>query len=621
MEMLNNPRKLAHPNMTLCTLFAAALTACGGGTTETGATLDVTVAAAPRPGAATDTDALRATPKTTDTNRLASEGGNFSVTGTQTVRYGADSRWIQKLVTGSGQCTNGFFGSDPAAGTAKSCELITVAAPPPPAPSPAPTAQIATEGGSFSVTGTQTVRYGADSRWIQKVVTGGGNCTNGFFGSDPAFGTAKVCELTTAAAPAPVPAPAPAPAPASGAAPAPVAPAPEPAPTPVAPAPAPDPSAPKITAWVRHALENETFTTSSLQTVRFGDGSRWLSKQVSGEGQCTRPFFGADPAPGAVKFCEVQRTVPSVTQTGTTPVINTGLMPNATKGFSAARVRTLSAGELTMSVFQPTPSDLGAFREPCSFSHMAFDDPIVYPNKPGASHLHTFFGNSQLNAASTVDSVMGAGDSTCMGGTLNRSAYWVPTLIDIRTGQPMVADGALFYYKTGHLGVRSETIQAFPKGLRIIAGDSGKTTAQTGATVRLECSSGFGGHNPAIPSCPAGDTLTFVVVFPQCWDGINLDSPDHKSHMAYGTGSGCPGSHPVPLPEITVNVGYKIHEANSGAFLRLSSDKNSLPGGYSLHADWFNGWDNGINKTFLAECINKNMDCHAQLLGDGRLLY
>src|SRR5262249_783754 len=30
----------------------------------------------------------------------------------------------------------------------------------------------------------------------------------------------------------------------------------------------------------------------------------------------------------------------------------------------------------------------GAFRTSCDFSHMNFDDPIVFPRIPGASHLH-----------------------------------------------------------------------------------------------------------------------------------------------------------------------------------------------------------------------------------------
>jgi hypothetical protein len=49
-------------------------------------------------------------------------------------------------------------------------------------------------------------------------------------------------------------------------------------------------------------------------------------------------------------------------------------------------------------------------------------------------------------------------------------------------------------------------------------------------------------------------TLMHVVL--RCWDGKNLDSPDHQSHVAYpeiGTferGGTCPKSHPVKIPQI-----------------------------------------------------------------------
>ncbi|MBC8056132.1 MAG: hypothetical protein H7Y61_06095, partial [Rhizobiales bacterium] len=120
--------------MTLCSLLAAVLTACGGGSADNGAAGDAALAAAAEAEQITDADALRI--KNGKTKKLATEGASFSISGTQTVRFGADSRWIQKLVNGTGQCTNGFFGSDPAVGTVKSCELITVASTLPAAPTP-----------------------------------------------------------------------------------------------------------------------------------------------------------------------------------------------------------------------------------------------------------------------------------------------------------------------------------------------------------------------------------------------------------------------------------------------------------------------------------------------------
>jgi uncharacterized protein (DUF1800 family) len=62
--------------------------------------------------------------------KIANENENFTVTGTATVRFGAGTTFIEKTVTGPGQCTNDFFGNDPVVGTAKACYLFkpTVAA-------------------------------------------------------------------------------------------------------------------------------------------------------------------------------------------------------------------------------------------------------------------------------------------------------------------------------------------------------------------------------------------------------------------------------------------------------------------------------------------------------------
>ena len=78
--------------------------------------------------------------------KLADEGGGFTVPGSAagTVRYGAGTAFVEKSVSGTGQCTNEFFGSDPAVGTAKACFLFTPApasgAPAASAPAPTPVA-------------------------------------------------------------------------------------------------------------------------------------------------------------------------------------------------------------------------------------------------------------------------------------------------------------------------------------------------------------------------------------------------------------------------------------------------------------------------------------------------
>ena len=49
----------------------------------------------------------------------------------------------------------------------------------------------------------------------------------------------------------------------------------------------------------------------------------------------------------------------------------------------------------------------------------------------------------------------------------------------------------------------------------------------------------------------------------RCWDGKNLDSPDHSSHVTYSGGyasggGACPSAFPVKLPQIMYEVMWNI---------------------------------------------------------------
>lgn len=280
----------------------------------------------------------------------------------------------------------------------------------------------------------------------------------------------------------------------------------------------------------------------------------------------------------------------------------------------------------TSEVAPPSGDGVGAFRTVCEPTHMNYDDPIVYPGQPGRSHLHTFFGNTGVTGNSTTESIRGSGNSSCRGGTLNRTAYWVPSMVDMRTNRAVMPSASNFYYKTGYLGVRPADIQPFPAGLRMIAGDAmnnrpGGRYAQT--AWRFHCHPSGTGFGPSIPNCGVGQEVVQEIFFPQCWDGRNLDSPDHKSHMAYASASrpGCPSSHPVPLPEITYNIHYRVTEANQPTHWRLSSDTYAGPAGYSSHGDWWNGWEQGAMEAFVRNCNNRALDCRSHLLGDGRSIF
>lgn len=54
---------------------------------------------------------------------LAKEWESFTVVGEQRVRFGVDTRWIERSAVNSGQCTKDFFGSDPAEMVVKACQV------------------------------------------------------------------------------------------------------------------------------------------------------------------------------------------------------------------------------------------------------------------------------------------------------------------------------------------------------------------------------------------------------------------------------------------------------------------------------------------------------------------
>jgi hypothetical protein len=265
------------------------------------------------------------------------------------------------------------------------------------------------------------------------------------------------------------------------------------------------------------------------------------------------------------------------------------------------------------------------FRTGVSFSHFNFDDPIVFPGRSNATHLHMFFGNSRVNAFTVPENIRSNCLSNASGGTANCSGYWIPALLDANQ-QPILQSGgdlAMIYYKTGY-GISDPTVQrAPPVGLRMIAGTmrGNPGNPQNRDRLKWNCSGrSYEDRQSYIPVCNQGSTLELSIVFPRCWDGRNLDSPDHQSHMAYA--GNCPASHPVAIPEITFNFNFKVNTPGGTAQWRLSSDMYDMSsrGGYSIHADWINGWDPSIMEAFINNCNRRSKDCAVDLLGDGRQL-
>jgi hypothetical protein len=233
----------------------------------------------------------------------------------------------------------------------------------------------------------------------------------------------------------------------------------------------------------------------------------------------------------------------------------------------------------------------------CTFSHRNNDDPIVYPGRPGLSHDHTFIGNNSTNAFSSLDTLKD-GTSTCRRAG-DTAAYWVPTLISA-AGQAIQPRTASVYYRRRALA----PVQAFPPGFKLIAGNSKATAPQDLMVTAWNCGP-IAGIRPTstIPTCPDArrQGLALHVQFPDCWDGVNLDSPDHQSHTAYSVRGVCPSAKPVALPAIQVNLRYP---SAGGPGLTLSSG-----GQFSGHADFFNAWNQSVLRQLVNDCLNALRHC------------
>ena len=281
----------------------------------------------------------------------------------------------------------------------------------------------------------------------------------------------------------------------------------------------------------------------------------------------------------------------------------------------------------------------GAFRFLCAPSHNAYDDPIVYPGQPGRAHLHTFFGNTKADAFSSYQSLRTTGESTC-NNLLNRSAYWIPAMITTK-GKVVMPDYVSIYYKrapTGSAACTAGPVKAclrLPRGLRYVFGYNMNAPLKSDPTwARYWNCDGVGARTgyfstikEAAAGCPVGARLGAIVIGPPCWNGKELDSADHRSHMAYPVDdqmghSLCPSTHPYILPFFQLGAWYT--NDGTAATWRLSSDRMAgmpdLEPGTSLHADWFGAWEDEILELWTQNCIDKSLSCNGGDLGNGKQL-
>ncbi|KAF9048855.1 hypothetical protein BJ165DRAFT_1342919 [Panaeolus papilionaceus] len=249
-------------------------------------------------------------------------------------------------------------------------------------------------------------------------------------------------------------------------------------------------------------------------------------------------------------------------------------------------------------------------------------DPVVSPGKV-ASHVHSVLGGSNFRLA-TNTSYLRQSECSSIPIPQDKSAYWFPHLyFQWNNGSfSSLNGGAVIYYLFSDT---PGTTTAFPDDFRMLSGDPTLRTydpnsfAQQAITYICLDFNGVSSKWNFLPpiDCPSG--IRAQVNFPSCWDGQNLDSPDHKSHVAFLSGGPDSGTcsdpkFPVTLPRIFMEVyWYSADFASVRSQARNTTQPFVFsygdPTGYGYHADFINGWDHGV----LQNAVD---NCHCNPFGD-----
>jgi hypothetical protein len=324
-------------------------------------------------------------------------------------------------------------------------------------------------------------------------------------------------------------------------------------------------------------------------------------------------------------------------------------------------------------------SDEGAFRSHCDPKFLSWSDPILYPNQPGASHLHQVYGLSltenefaglTYNWGRNKANSASPSDSSCGGGSLvNPTMYWHPALWN-GAGKVIVPAFAVIYYKMNRRDwqgyvVRQDNTSLTPTPVRIPRDFSyvfgydiyNPTPTNNAGWKGWKCESSGGSalwlkNDDGSATLPltsglacnktvsdGGGTrrerLAATFTAPMCWNGTARKSANGRDHVRATIWNGnigkmmCPTGYPYIIPHFDFIVWWSLEAGEDIRNFYFDSDRMqghpTRRNGETGHADWFGLWNYEIMDTWMHECIGyldnndaKVRSCSSTAFGDGR---
>lgn len=256
------------------------------------------------------------------------------------------------------------------------------------------------------------------------------------------------------------------------------------------------------------------------------------------------------------------------------------------------------------------------------------DNVIVAPGVAnGAHHLHDYVGNQSNDAFASNDDLANA-STTCQNQG-DKSTYYWPVLRLQDGTQEFDADknggglegnvGKVLQAKQAQIefiGNPQTKVVEMPTFLRIITGDAKAFTNGTAnANAHWSCT-GFEDKvqlTDKYPICPQGSSVVRTFAFQSCWDGQNIDSANHRTHVAFaGTDGNCSGGFKA-IPQLTMRLVYDVPAPT------IENDQVKNP--YAVdgfpeqlhkaitdHDDFINVFDASLMRE-MVDCINAGRQC------------